>query len=92
MLTRIKISFADIKKGLLDLDDERLSVELLEKIRDHLPNSEEVLYSSIRYPTTPLNSLQIGRLKEFDDLSTFSKADQYFGEVGTTCFSCKNYI
>ncbi|KAJ6480687.1 hypothetical protein C8R47DRAFT_1218534 [Mycena vitilis] len=52
MLANVRMSAPDIKKALLELDDDKLSLE-------------------------------IGRLKGFDDLSIFSKADQYFGEIMT---------
>ncbi|KAJ6583786.1 hypothetical protein B0H10DRAFT_2168123 [Mycena sp. CBHHK59/15] len=42
MLSRIKMGFPDIKKALLDLDDEKLSVDDLKAISKQLPTLEEV--------------------------------------------------
>ena len=42
MLTRIKIGPADIRKALLELDDQRLSIDDLRAISRQLPTSEEI--------------------------------------------------
>lgn len=42
MLSRIKMSFPDIRKALLDLDDEKLSFDDLKAISRQLPTSDEV--------------------------------------------------
>lgn len=47
MLSRIKMGFPDIRKALLDFDDEKLSVDDLKAISKQLPTSEEVNYSCI---------------------------------------------
>ncbi|KAJ7490264.1 hypothetical protein B0H11DRAFT_2009814 [Mycena galericulata] len=64
MLSRFKMALPDIKNALLELDDDRLTVEDLEAIGQYSPTLEE-----------------IGRIKEFDDLTRFAKADQYFGQI-----------
>lgn len=43
MLTRIKIGPAEIRRALLELDDQRLSVDDLRAISRQLPTSEEVV-------------------------------------------------
>lgn len=42
MLSRIKMGFPDIRKALLDLDDEKLSFDDLKAISRQLPTSDEV--------------------------------------------------
>jgi hypothetical protein len=42
MLSRIKMSFPDIRKALLELDDHKLSYDDLKAISKQLPTSEEV--------------------------------------------------
>lgn len=44
MLRSIKMGFPDIKKALLDLDDEALTLDELKKISENLPTSEEVYH------------------------------------------------
>jgi hypothetical protein len=42
MLSRIKLGLPEIRKALLDIDDEKLSVDDLKAIGRQLPTSEEV--------------------------------------------------
>jgi len=42
MLSRIKLSYPEIRKALLDIDDQRLSIDDLIAISKQLPTSEEV--------------------------------------------------
>jgi diaphanous 1 len=42
MLSRIKLDLPDIRKALLDIDDNKLSVDDLKAIGRQLPTSEEV--------------------------------------------------
>jgi hypothetical protein len=42
MLSRIKLSYPEIRKALLDIDDQRLSTDDLIAISKQLPTSEEV--------------------------------------------------
>lgn len=42
MLARIKLGLSDIRKALLDIDDEKLPVDDLKAIGRQLPTSEEV--------------------------------------------------
>ena len=42
MLSRIKLELPDIRKALLDIDDEKLPVDDLKAIGRQLPTSEEV--------------------------------------------------
>lgn len=42
MLSRIKVSFTEIREALLALDDEKLTVDNLKAISKHLPTAEEV--------------------------------------------------
>ncbi|KAJ6566848.1 hypothetical protein B0H19DRAFT_1258033 [Mycena capillaripes] len=42
VLRRIPMSVTDINKALLDIEDERLSLDVLEIIKGHLPTSEEI--------------------------------------------------
>ena len=52
MLSRIKIGLSDIRKALLELDDQRLSIDDLRAISRQLPTSEEV-----RTPTSLTRSM-----------------------------------
>lgn len=42
MLSRVKIGLSDIRRALLELDDQKLSVDDLRAISRQLPTSEEV--------------------------------------------------
>ena len=42
MLARIKLGLPDIRKAILDIDDEKLLVDDLKAIVRQLPTSEEV--------------------------------------------------
>lgn len=42
MLSRIKMGLPDIRKALIDLDDEKLSIDDLRAIGKQLPTAEEV--------------------------------------------------
>lgn len=42
MLSRIKIGMSDIRRALLELDDQKLSIDDLRAIGRQLPTSEEV--------------------------------------------------
>jgi hypothetical protein len=42
MLSRIKMSFVDIRNALLELDDDKLHLDNLKAISKQLPTSEEV--------------------------------------------------
>ena len=64
MLSRIKLTPADIRKALLEVDDKALSVDDLKAMERQTPTAEE-----------------IARLKDFGDVSTLSKADQFFYQV-----------
>jgi hypothetical protein len=44
MLSRIKMGFPDIRKALLNLDDQALSIEDLKAISKQLPTPDEVSY------------------------------------------------
>ncbi|CAK5262775.1 unnamed protein product [Mycena citricolor] len=67
MLSRIKMGFPDIKQALLDLNDEKLSVDDLKAISKQLPTAEEM---------GRIKDFD-------DDLGKLAKADQYFGQVMT---------
>jgi hypothetical protein len=67
MLSRIKLTPADIRKALLEVDDKALSVDDLKAMERQTPTAEEV-----------------ARLKDFGDVSTLAKADQFFYQVGPT--------
>lgn len=83
MLSRIKMGLPDIRKALLDLDDSKLSFDELKAISKHLPTVEEVQPSVCSPSELPLYLLylQIGRIKDFQDVSKLAKADQYFNQV-----------
>jgi len=42
MLARIKMPYPEIKQALLEIDDEKLTVENLRAIRQHVPTTEEL--------------------------------------------------
>jgi hypothetical protein len=42
MLSRIKLGYPEIRRALLDIDDQKLSVDDLLAISKQLPTSEEV--------------------------------------------------
>ena len=42
MLARIKLDLPGIRRALLEIDDEALTVDELRSISKHLPTSEEV--------------------------------------------------
>ncbi len=67
MLSRIKLTPAEIRKALLDVDDKALSVDDLKAMERQTPTAEEV-----------------ARLKDFGDVSTLARADQFFYQVGPT--------
>ena len=84
MLSRIKIGLPDIRKALLDLNDQMLSADDLRTIGRQLPTSEEVRPREL--PSVFSSSLtrsQIVRLQDFGDVSKLAKADQYFSQIMT---------
>ena len=42
MLSRIKLDLPNIRKAIIDLDDDKLSVDNLKLIKRQLPSSEEI--------------------------------------------------
>ena len=58
MLARIKLDLPSIRKALLEVDDDKLSVEELRAISKHLPTTEEV-------GTHKFSQRLAGRLKLF---------------------------
>lgn len=46
MLARIKLDLPGIKRALLEVDDDKLSVEELRAISKHLPTADEVRASA----------------------------------------------
>jgi diaphanous 1 len=44
MLARIKLSLPDIRRALLEIDDQKLSVDELKAISKHLPTPDEVMF------------------------------------------------
>jgi diaphanous 1 len=42
MLSRIKMEYPEIRRALLEIDDEKLSIDDLKAISKQLPTSEEV--------------------------------------------------
>ncbi|KAF7355637.1 Formin-like protein 6 [Mycena sanguinolenta] len=65
-LPTIKMSSPDIKKAVLEMDDERLTVDALMRIQENVPTAEEMRL-----------------FKDFDDLTMYSKEDQYVREIMT---------
>jgi diaphanous 1 len=47
MLSRIKLGFPELRRALLGLDDQELSVDDLRAISKQLPTSEEVSDSNV---------------------------------------------
>lgn len=81
MLSRIKLGFPEIRRALLDIDDQKLSIDELRAISKQLPTADEVrlvLYVCLRQLT---RNVQINRIQDFQDVSKLAKADQYFGQV-----------
>lgn len=64
MLSGIKVAFSDIRKALLELNDDNLTFDNLISISRQLPTSEE-----------------IARLKNYEDITRLTKADQYFSQI-----------
>ena len=63
MLSRIKIGLPEIRKALLDLNDQTLAVDDLRSISRQLPTSEEVrVIYSFRYPSSPFPGYEAARL------------------------------
>jgi diaphanous 1 len=82
MLSRIKLDLPEIRKALLDIDDEKLPVDDLKAIGRQLPTSEEVHISRARSMHRSNTALrQINRIGGFEDVRKLSKADQYFSQV-----------
>jgi hypothetical protein len=67
MLSRIKLTPAEIRKALLEVDDKALSVDDLKAMERQTPTAEET-----------------ARLRDFGDVSTLAKADQFFYQVSPT--------
>ncbi|CAI2175942.1 18087_t:CDS:10 [Funneliformis geosporum] len=65
MLARIKMPYSEIKNAILELDDEKLSVENLRSIKQYVPNSEEIELVK----------------EYDGDLSTLGNAENYFREI-----------
>jgi diaphanous 1 len=65
MLARIKMPYSEIKDAILELDDEKLSVENLRSIRQYIPTSEEIELVK----------------EYDGDLSTLGNAENYFREI-----------
>lgn len=53
MLARIKLPFADIRRALLQVDDQRLTVDELKSISKHIPTPDEV--ETVLHPSGPLS-------------------------------------
>lgn len=65
VLTRIKIPFAEMRAAILQCDESKLSIDHLKSINKCLPTTEE-----------------LGLVRDYDgDISTLSKADQFFKEM-----------
>ena len=81
MLSRIKLSFSDIRKALLEMDDHLLNIDNLKAISKHLPTSDEVFFLAYWSALFYLKPWQIARIKDFGDVSKLARADQYFFNV-----------
>ncbi|THG98335.1 hypothetical protein EW026_g3828 [Hermanssonia centrifuga] len=68
MLARIKLDHPGIRKAILELDDEKLTIDELRAIGKQLPTSEEA---------------SVTRLKDFENVGRLAKADQYFAQIMT---------
>ncbi|KAJ9477578.1 BNI1-related protein 1 [Pseudozyma hubeiensis] len=65
VLTRIKLSFTDLRTALLQCDESKLSIDNLKSIKSCLPTADE-----------------LSLVRDYDgDISTLSKADQFFHEM-----------
>lgn len=49
MLARIKLSFPEIRKSLLNIDDRNLSIDDLKTISKQLPTTEEVSHRHYQF-------------------------------------------
>jgi hypothetical protein len=81
MLSRIKLSFSDIRKALLEMDDHLLNIDNLKAISKQLPTSDEVFFLTYCSVSFYLKWWQIARIKDFGDVSKLARADQYFFNV-----------
>lgn len=77
------MSLPDIRKAIIELDDDKLSIDDLRAMSRYLPTREEVSYhcctDSIRYLIEC--GRQAARIKEHDDVGKLAKADQYLSQV-----------
>jgi diaphanous 1 len=83
MLSRIKLDLEEIKRALLDVDDGKLTPDDLRAISRQLPTPEEVggvIFSAINVQ----NTLQVTRIRDFEDVGKLAKSDQYFSQVRET--------
>ena len=48
MLSRIKVSYPDIRVALLEILDEKLSIENLKAIKQYVPTSDEVRFDRMQ--------------------------------------------
>jgi hypothetical protein len=51
MLSRIKMDYPQIRKSIVEVDDERLSIDDLKALNKQLPTSEEVCHEFLRIRT-----------------------------------------
>jgi hypothetical protein len=78
MLARLKMSPTQIRNGILDVDDQVLTVDELSNLGKLLPSAEEVA----SYPNAA--NKQMERLQAYNgNKSKLAKPDLYFIEVGS---------
>lgn len=85
MLSRIRHSLDDIRRAILEINDDKLTVDDLKIIAKNLPTSEEVFFKCW-FTCNTISIFQIARIKDFEDIGKLAKADQYFNAV------CLSYI
>jgi hypothetical protein len=65
MLSRIKLSLPEIKKALLDIDDEKLGIDDLKALCKHVPTQEEVRYPHLSF-NGPSNVFRLGGFRSLE--------------------------
>lgn len=85
MLVRLRMSAKKIKRAVLEVDDEALTVDDLAMLARTIPSAEEVsCWPTYAQGTRPPDHFQSERLKALEgDLQKLAKPDLYFREVSS---------
>ena len=77
------MGYPEIRLALMEIDDEKLTIDDLKAISKQLPTPEEVYFQLSQFDSCVEQIFQVERIKSFDDINKLAKADQYFYQV---CF------